>query len=119
MPVIAMEIIWNFLSLVLIWKLRNRIRPDGMLFALYIALYSVGRFMVTFLRDDRVWALGLQEAQYIAILVLVVTVPLLIIKARPASRLDPATEGGPAEGDVQSPRFRRTRAERRRRDRRG
>ena len=119
MPVIAMEIIWNFLSLALIWKLRNRIRPDGMLFALYIALYAVGRFMVTFLRDDRVWALGLQEAQYIAILVLVITVPLLIIKARPASKLAPAAEGGPAEGDVQSPRSRRTRAERRRRDRRG
>ncbi len=113
MPVIAMEIIWNLLALMLIWRLRNRIRPDGMLFALYLALYATGRFMVTFLREDRVWALGLQEAQYIAILVLVVTVPLLIIKARPVSRL--ATEGGELE---EAPRLRGTRAERRRRDRR-
>lgn len=116
MPVIALEIAWNFLALMLVWKLRNRIRPDGMVFALYIALYSVGRFFVTFLRDDRIWAMGLQEAQYIAILVLVVTVPLLIIKARPVSTL--AMEDGPSEGTAPAPRLRGTRAERRRRDRR-
>ena len=118
MPVIAMEIIWNFLSLALVWRLRNRLKPDGMLFALYLALYSIGRFLVTFLREDRVWALGLQEAQYIALLVLVVTVPLLIIKARPVSRPAPATEGGISEGTAPTPRVRGTRAERRRRDRR-
>ncbi|MCH7652992.1 MAG: prolipoprotein diacylglyceryl transferase [Chloroflexi bacterium] len=116
MPVIAMEIIWNLLALMLIWRLRNRIRPDGMLFALYLALYATGRFMVTFLREDRVWALGLQEAQYIAILVFVITVSLLIIKARPVSKL--ATEGGPSEDGATAPRLRGTRAERRRRDRR-
>ncbi len=118
MPVIAMEIVWNFLALVLVWRLRNRIRPDGMLFALYLALYSTGRFMVTFLREDRVWALGLQEAQYIAILMLVITVPLLIIKARPDSMPAPATEGGPSEGAAPTLRIRGTRAERRRRERR-
>ena len=118
MPVIAMEIIWNLLALMLIWRLRNRIRPDGMLFALYLALYATGRFMVTFLREDRVWALGLQEAQYIAILVFVITVPLLIIKARPVTRLAPTTEGGPSEDGAPTSRLRGTRAERRRRDRR-
>ena len=52
---------------------------------LYLALYAVGRFMVTFLRQDKVWALGLQEAHFIAILVLAVTIPLLVIKARPTT----------------------------------
>ena len=118
MPVIAMEIVWNLLALTLVWRLRNRIRPDGMLFALYIALYSVGRFMITFLREDRIWAYGLQEAQYIAILVLLVTVPLLIIKARRAPRPVLATEGGRSEDADSAPRRRGTRAERRRRDRR-
>ncbi len=112
-PVIAYEIVWNMLSLVLVWKLRDRVRPDGMLFALYLALYSIGRFGITFLREDRIWAFGMQEAQYIALLVLAITVPLLLIKARPV----PAGEVAAEPQEVQ-PRDSRTRAERRRRDRR-
>ena len=109
-PVIAYEMIWNMASLFIIWKLRNRLRPDGMLFALYLALYSIGRFGITFLREDSVWALGMQEAHYIALLVLVIVVPLLLIKARPI----PAGEipDTPAE-----PIDRSSRAERRRRGR--
>ena len=33
-------------------------------------------------REDPVWALGLQEAQFISILVLAITIPILIVKAR-------------------------------------
>ena len=114
-PVIAYEIIWNLLALALIWKLRGKIRPDGMLFALYLALYSTGRFLVTFLREDRIWALGMQEAQYIAILVLVITVPLLIIKARPGAAVRLAADGTPL--DPPTAPVRGTRAQRRRRQR--
>ncbi len=113
-PVIAYEMLWNMAALFVIWKLRNRIKPDGMLFALYLVLYSVGRFMVTFLREDRVWALGMQEAQFIAIAVLVVTIPLLVIKARPVSAVQLAAEQDAAV-ERRSPRV--SRAERRRRER--
>ena len=65
-----------------VWQLRGRLKPDGMLFALYIALYSLGRFGVSFLREDRIWALGMQEAHYIALMVLAITLPLLAFKAR-------------------------------------
>jgi phosphatidylglycerol:prolipoprotein diacylglycerol transferase len=106
-PVIAYEMAWNMLSLAIIWRLRGRLKPEGMLFALYLALYSVGRFTVSFLREDRIWALGMQEAHYIALLVLVITVPLLAIKARFTDGLELA----PAEV------LRGTRAERRRRRR--
>ncbi|MDP6453862.1 MAG: prolipoprotein diacylglyceryl transferase, partial [SAR202 cluster bacterium] len=111
-PVIAYEVIWNMISLVIIWKLRDRLKPDGMLFALYFALYSIGRFGVTFLRQDRIWAIGLQEAQFIALIVLAITVPLLLIKARPV----PADE---MQIEPPEPRQRGTRAERRRRERDG
>ena len=113
-PVIAYEMLWNLAALFVIWKLRDRLKPDGMLFALYLALYSVGRFMVTFMRQDKVWALGLQEAQFIAILVLLITVPLLVIKARPTTAAQLAAEGA----DATERRTRRlSRAERRRRER--
>ena len=107
-PVIANEIIFNMFALVIIWKLRDRLKPDGMLFALYFALYSVGRFGVTFLRQDKIWAIGLQEAQFIALIVLAITVPLLLAKARSVPTDQIVTE-------PPAPRQRGTRAERRRR----
>ena len=61
-----------------------------MLFALYLAFYSVGRFGISFLREDRVWALGMQEAHYIALLVLAITVPLMALRMRFRQRLDVA-----------------------------
>ena len=89
-PVIAMEIIWNLCSLFVLWKLRERIIPSGMLFALYLSLYSVGRFLISFLREDRIWfePLGLQEAHFIALIVLIIVIPLLAFKARFGDRED-------------------------------
>ena len=113
-PVIAYEMLWNLGALFIIWKLRDRLRPDGMLFALYLSLYAVGRFLVTFLRQDKVWVLGLQEAHFIAILVLAITVPILMIRARPTSSDQLAAEGVA----IEERRTRRvSRAERRRRER--
>jgi phosphatidylglycerol:prolipoprotein diacylglycerol transferase len=108
-PVIAYEMVWNMIALAIVWRLRGRLRPDGMLFALYLALYSVGRFAITFAREDNVWALGLQEAQYIALVVLAITIPLLVVKGTFAS----AAEALDAPSAAVQPRG--TRAERRRR----
>ena len=115
-PAIAYEMLWNLGVLFIIWKLRDRIKPDGMLFALYLALYAVGRFFVTFLRQDKIWTLGLQEAHFIALLVLAITIPLLVIKARPTTPEQIAAEGE----EIAERRSRRlSRAERRRRERDG
>ena len=110
-PVIAYEMVWNMIALAIIWRLRGRLRPDGMLFALYLAIYSVGRFAITFAREDKVWALGLQEAQYIALIVLAITVPLLVVKARFRSQEESLLASTPVV------RPRGSRAERRRRQR--
>jgi phosphatidylglycerol:prolipoprotein diacylglycerol transferase len=72
--------------LAVIWNLRGKLAPPGMLFALYLMLYSIGRFFIQFLRLDKVWFGGLQEAHIIAILVLLVTVPLIASKARWVSK---------------------------------
>ena len=109
-PVIVYEILWNMLSMAVLWMLRDRIRPDGMLFALYLALYAVGRFAITFFREDKVWSLGMQEAQYIALVVLIITIPLLVARARFMKKVVTADEDIPE-------RVRGTRAERRRKDR--
>ena len=116
-PVIVYEIAWNLMSLLLVWKLRNKIMPDGMLFALYLALYATGRFFITFLREDRLWFFGLQEAQYIALLVLIITVPLLIIKARFRTNGELQSSDDRSRVGLPELPFRRgTRAQRRRRN---
>jgi phosphatidylglycerol:prolipoprotein diacylglycerol transferase len=81
-PVIAYEMLWNMVVLAAIWRLRGRLAPPGMLFALYLMLYSLGRFFIQFLRLDKPWFAGLQEAHLIALVVLAITVPLLAYKAR-------------------------------------
>ena len=109
-PVIVYEMVWNMVALAVIWQLRDRLRPAGTLFALYLALYAAGRFTIQFFRTDDVWVLGMQEAHYIALVVLAVTVPLLIVRGR----FGPREQLAAAEAPVP----RGTRAERRRRKRR-
>ena len=94
-PAIAYEMIWDMVALAMIWPLRNRLRPDGMLFVLYGALYSVGRFFISFLRVDKEYLFGLNEAQIVAIIVLAVAIPLLAYKAQLVRRPGPAP-GRPA-----------------------
>ncbi len=69
-PYPVYDILWNALSLVLLLKLRSRIKQDGFVFLAYVALYSVGRFILTFVRRENQWFWGLQEAQVIALALL-------------------------------------------------
>ncbi len=95
-PVIAYEMIWNMVVLGIIWAMRGRIKPDGMLFALYLLLYSFGRFFISFLREDKIWIAGLQEAHLIAIGVVVVTLPLLAFRGNlvPRDEMEHTPMGG-------------------------
>ena len=82
-PAVAYELLFDLALALAIWPLRDRLRPRGMLFALYLALYSTGRFFISFLRQEfNTYFLGLNEAQIIALLVVIVTVPLLVYKAQ-------------------------------------
>ena len=93
-PAVAYELLMDLVILAVIWPLRNRLRPPGMFFALYLATYSLGRFFVSFLRLDKEWAIGLNEAQFVAIIVLAITVPLLLLKAQLVRQ--PASAGAPS-----------------------
>lgn len=81
-PVIFYEILGNTIILAILWALKDRVQPAGMLWCIYLSLYSIARFAITFAREDRIWALGMQEAHYIALMCLVITIPILVYKAR-------------------------------------
>ncbi|MDA0265098.1 MAG: prolipoprotein diacylglyceryl transferase [Chloroflexi bacterium] len=82
-PAVAYELLFDLLLLVAIWPLRDRLRPHGMFFALYLGTYSIGRFFLSFLREEFNEYFGaLNEAQVVAIIVVLLTVPLLVWKAQ-------------------------------------
>ncbi len=88
-PAVAYELLFDLVLLAAIWPLRDRLRPHGMFFALYLGTYSIGRFFLSFLREEFNEYFGvLNEAQVVAIIVVAITVPLLVWKAqlvRPAA----------------------------------
>ncbi len=72
-PYPVYEIIWNAIALIIILQLGRRFRKDGLVFLSYLSFYSVGRFLLTFIRQESQFLWGLQQAQIIAVLVLVVS----------------------------------------------
>ncbi len=96
-PAVAYELLMDLLILGLLWPLRKRLRPQGMFFALYLASYSTGRFFLSFLRKEFQEYGPLNEAQIIALVVMVITIPLLVYKARLVK-----PDAGPAEGTRRS-----------------
>ena len=82
-PAVAYELLFDLVLVAIIWPFRHRLRPHGMFFVLYGALYSIGRFFLSFLRVEFNEYFGvLNQAQIIALLVILVTVPLLAYKAQ-------------------------------------
>ena len=82
-PAVAYELLFDLVLLAILWPLRNRLRPRGMFFALYAATYSIGRFFISFLREEyNTYFGGLNEAQVVALIVIIITVPLLVWKAQ-------------------------------------
>jgi phosphatidylglycerol:prolipoprotein diacylglycerol transferase len=68
----------NLAIVAVIWPLRKRGLPAGAIFAIYSLLYALTRFFISYVREERVWFWGLQEAQVVALLGLVVSAAALL-----------------------------------------
>lgn len=71
------EMAWNGLLLALLWRLRLRALPPGTIFATYLLLYAGGRFALSFVRQEAL-VLGLQQAQWIALVAIALSIPVLV-----------------------------------------
>ncbi|MDP2930960.1 MAG: prolipoprotein diacylglyceryl transferase [Chloroflexota bacterium] len=77
--------LWNLVGLAIALKLRHHLKTDGLLFLSYLSIYAVGRFVFTFVRQEKIWFWGLQEAQVVAVGIIVVSAAMFIylsLKAR-------------------------------------
>ncbi len=89
-PTPVYEQLWLLVVIgVLLWAM-PRLKTDGIAFLLYLGLYSLGRFFISFERVNNILFLHLREAQLVALVVLVAVVPAaLLLRRRQA--LQPAT----------------------------
>jgi phosphatidylglycerol---prolipoprotein diacylglyceryl transferase len=71
------DMVMNLAIVAIIWPLRKKRLPDGAIFAIYSALYAATRFVISSVREERVWIWGLQEAQVVAIVMFVVSIVAL------------------------------------------
>ena len=76
-PYPVYDMIMNLAIFAIIWPLRKKRLPDGMIFAIFSALYAATRFIISYVREERVWFLGLQEAQVVAVIMLVASLAAL------------------------------------------
>ncbi len=81
-PYPVYEIIWNAIALAVIWRLGRSCQKGGLLFLSYLSLYSLGRFVLTFVRQENITLWGLQQAQIIALSIFVVSLAAMIYFAR-------------------------------------
>jgi phosphatidylglycerol:prolipoprotein diacylglycerol transferase len=85
-PMPVYELIVNLGIFALLWKLHKRNLPDGLLFLIYLTLYSLERFFLGFTSSYQILALGLTQSQIIALVSLPIALVLIaktLVQARP------------------------------------
>jgi phosphatidylglycerol---prolipoprotein diacylglyceryl transferase len=72
-----------------LWRLRNRFQP-GLLFAVYLVLAGVERFLIEFIRRNEEVAAGLTQAQLLSVAMILAGGIWIVSKARRGQLLAPA-----------------------------
>jgi len=68
------EVLWDLALLGGVLTLKRRNLPVGLLFFLYLGGYAIGRFSLTFVRQEAIIVWGLQQAQLVALLAMAMAV---------------------------------------------
>lgn len=92
-PTFLYESIWNFLTLLILFWLSNKVKKSGVIFFTYLLIYSIGRFFIEQLRVDSVLNVsGVPIALLVSILVIVIAILGLVIILRKREKLDTNTD---------------------------
>lgn len=93
-PTTIYEIIYNLIAFGILLSLRDKLKPPGSLFAVYLSLYAVWRLGSDFLRDGNPFLYSLHEVQVIAIITLLITIPFMVVKTRWVKQENVVAEDG-------------------------
>ena len=99
-PEVAYEMILTLGLLALLLPFHQRLKarlPDGVPGLVYLGLYGLGRFWLSYYRTDPAIAFGLRQAQLASLLMFVVAVIAIPILIRRARALKPAVAAPPIE----------------------
>ena len=77
-PAPIYEIIWDLMVFTALWRLQGRLKPDGSLFLIFLALYSFGRFLISWVRLEPEVLGPLHQAHIISLVLFVVAIALLV-----------------------------------------
>jgi phosphatidylglycerol---prolipoprotein diacylglyceryl transferase len=102
LPTQVFEIFYDLVVFGILLALKDRLKPAGALFVIYLALYSAWRFGIDFIRVGTPFLFGLHQAQFIAVVILAVTVPIIVMRVRWNKKEEtPAVITDPAGGSTQ------------------
>jgi phosphatidylglycerol:prolipoprotein diacylglycerol transferase len=78
-PMPVYELLVNLGIFALLWQLRKRRWPDGMLFLVYLTLYSLERLLLAFTSSYKIIAWGMTQSQIIALAGLAIAIPAMFL----------------------------------------
>jgi phosphatidylglycerol:prolipoprotein diacylglycerol transferase len=81
-PTQMYHFILGLIAFIILWVLRDRLKPEGTLFLLWVILFTAGDLTVRFFRDTSPVLAGWQLAQIVDTIVLAIALPGLIIRVR-------------------------------------
>ena len=93
-PTQIYETLLGFGIFTVLWKLRGKLTPHGLLFSLYLILAGMERFFIEFIRMNPKYLFGLSGAQIISIL-MVLLGTILIVRLRQAAGEKAILESSP------------------------
>jgi len=98
-PTQVYELIYNLIVFATLIKLRGKLKPAGSVYVIYFMLYSAWRLGIGYLREGTPFAFGFQQSQFIAIIILVLTITFLAVKTRWIKKEERERVAVEAEGD--------------------
>lgn len=98
-PTQLYELGFDLVLFAFLWSIRKRIRVPGAIYLIYISIYATGRFLISFVRENEEAFLGLQQAQVVSLIVVIIAVGLLVYLYR-REPLQPETETQEETGTV-------------------
>jgi phosphatidylglycerol:prolipoprotein diacylglycerol transferase len=76
-PAHVYEIIWDMLLFAFLMIFRNKLRPACVTYLVYLSVYSLGRFLITFVRVNDPYLWSLKQAHVVTLVIMIVCVPLI------------------------------------------